>query len=114
MAPALIGQGVLIRVRDLELGPNGSFFPVPKNRQKASFILNLVALDESMCSKPPPLQIPLVELAALLMLVQDSGNMHCPPPRVRGDSDPHIAAVWELISLHASAAAGGGIARLSC
>ena len=64
-----------------------------------------------MRSKPPPLQIPSVELAAILMLVQDSGNLNCLPPRVRGDSDPHIAVVWELLSLHAL---GGGITRLSC
>ena len=37
MARALIGQGVLILVRDPDLGPNGSFFPVPKNWGKASF-----------------------------------------------------------------------------
>ena len=103
---------MLIPVCDPDLGPNGSFFPVPKNQEKASFIVNLVVFNESMRSKPPPLQIPFVELAALLMLVQDSGHMHCLPPRVRGDSDPHIIAMWELLSLHASGG-GGTIARLS-
>ena len=101
-----------IPVCDPELGCNVSFFPVPKNWEKAGFIVNSVAFNQSMRSKPPPLQIPSVELVALLMLVQDLGNMHCLPPRVRGDSDSdsHIATVWGLFSLHAS----GGITRLSC
>ena len=51
MARALIGQGVLTPIRDPDLGPNGSFFPVPKNRENASFIVNLVAFNESMRSK---------------------------------------------------------------
>ena len=101
MARALICHGVLIPVRDPDLGPNGTFFPVPRNREKSSFIVNLVDFNESMRSKPPPLQILSVELATLLMLVQVSGNVHCLPPRVRGDCDQHIFAVWELFSLHA-------------
>ena len=69
MARALIAQGVLTPVRDPDLGPNGSFFPVPKNREKASFIVNLVAFNDSMRWRPPPLHIPSVEFAAILMLV---------------------------------------------
>ena len=89
----------------------GPFPRCPKNREKASFIVNLVAFNESMHSKPPPLQIPSVELAALLMLVHDLRHMHCMPPRVRGDSNPHVIALWELLSLHAS---GGGEPLLAC
>ena len=111
MARALIGQGVLIPVHDPNSGPNGSFLPVPKNRQKASFIVNLVAFNESMHSKPPPLQIPSVELATLFLLVQRLGHMHCVPPRPRGNSDPRIIAAWELLSLHAL---GGGKPLLAC
>ena len=46
MARALIGQGVLTPVREPNLGPHGSFFPVPKNREKACFIVNLVAFND--------------------------------------------------------------------
>ena len=42
-----------------------------------------------------------VELTPILMLVQDSRNLHCPPPRVKGDSDSRIDVAWELLSLHA-------------
>ena len=112
MARALIGRGVLTPVRDPYLGLNRSFFSVPKNREKASFIVNLVAFNESVHSKPPLLQIPSVELAGIVMLVQDSRNLHSLPPRVRGDHDRHIAVVWELLSLHASGV--GGTACLSC
>ena len=59
----------------------------------------------------PPLQIPSVELAAVLMLVQDAGNLNCLLPKVREDSDPHIDVVWGMLSLHAS---GGGGALLAC
>ena len=55
MARALIGQGVLIPVRDPHLGANGSFFPLPKYLAKASFIVNLLAFNESMRFEPPPL-----------------------------------------------------------
>ena len=64
-----------------------------------------------MRSKPPPLPIPSLELGALLTLVQDSGHMHCMPPMVRGDSDPHIIVVLGLFSLHAL---GGGEPLLAC
>ena len=43
-----------------------------------------------MTPRPPPLQNPSVELAAIVMLVQESGNLRFLPPRVKGDADPHV------------------------
>ena len=111
IARALIGKGVLRPVHDPDLGPSGSFFPVPKYQEKASCIVNLVAFNESMRSRPPPLQIPSQKLAAILMLVQDIGNLHSLPPRFRGDCDRYIALVCGMFSLRAP---GQGEPLLAC
>ena len=41
------GQGVLAPLIDPSFGPNQSFYLVPTNREKASFIVNWVAFVES-------------------------------------------------------------------
>ena len=52
-----------------------------------------------------------MQLPMVLMVVQDLGHIHCMPPRMRGDSDPHVIALWELFSLPDSR---GGQPLLAC
>ena len=104
---SLIKQGVVTPVSDLDLGPNGSFFSVPKNREKASFTVNLVAFNDSMRTRPQPLQIPSVQPVAILMIVRNTGNLQFLPPKMKGVSDPHVAVMWEIFSV--CSPGGGGV-----
>ena len=109
MARALIGQGVLTPVHGADLRPNGSFFPVPKNQEKGSFIVSLMAFNKNMRSRPLLLQFPSIELATILMPLPDTGNLHSLPRC--SDCDWYMVVWWEMFPLRAS---GQGEQLLAC
>ena len=46
------------------------------------------------------------------MIVQDAGNLRLLPPRERGDANPHVVVMWEMLTMCANG--GGGGALLVC
>ena len=74
LARALVQQGVLRPCLADGLGPNGYFFAIPKNSEKASCICNMVLFNKAQGCDSPPLRLPGVELVAFLQIVH--WNIH--------------------------------------
>ena len=89
LARALVQQGVLRPCLADGLGPNGSFFAIPKNSEKASCICNMVLFNKAQGCDSPPLRLPSVELVAFLQIVHRNIHLDFVPAgcaRVVGDN----------------------------
>ena len=70
MLKALVRQGVMYPCANTRLGPNRYLFQIPRSMEKASLICSLVLFNREPRESPARLELPSIEIVALIMLVE--------------------------------------------